>query len=54
MLMQISAAFEICIYILLVYHVAMLEIHTALLQKEDDVLKIDVKIPERKWKTERL
>lgn len=48
MLMQISVMFEICIYILLVYHVARLETHT-FLQKYVDVLNIEVKTAERKW-----
>lgn len=48
MLMQISVMFEICIYILLVYHVARLETHTFLL-KDVDVLNIEVKTAERKW-----
>lgn len=49
MLMQISAVFEICIYDLLVYHLARLETHTLFLLKEIDVLNIDSKNSERKW-----
>lgn len=49
MLMQISALFEICIYDLLVYHVARLEMHPSFLLKEVDVLNIESKVPARKW-----